>query len=108
MSLFSLVFFGGAAAMVCRLLPRRYRWMVLLAASMLFYAAQSFAALPLLLVLSLWTWYCAVRIGRADTPAPAGLSREEKKARRAAVRAVQKRWLTAGLCADFAVLAVFK
>ena len=108
MSLFSLVFFSFAVALVCRAVPRAYRWSVLLAASMLFYLSESPAALPVLIIMSLWTWYCARKIGSANTPAPAGLSREEKKARRAAIRAVQKRWLTAGLCADFAVLAVFK
>jgi len=108
MSLFSLVFFGCAAAAICRVFPRKHRWIILLAASMLFYLAQSPAALPLLAIMSLWTWFCAGQIGKADTPAPAGLSREEKKARRAQIRAAQKRWLIAGLCADFAVLAVFK
>ena len=108
MSLFSLVFFGYAAAAVCRLFKKRLRFGVLLAASLLFYLSESPAALPLLVILSLWTWLCGKKIARADTPAPAGLSREEKKARKAAIRAVQKRWLTAGLAADFAVLAVFK
>ena len=108
MSLFSLLFFGCTAAFVCRALPRRLRWGVLLAASLLFYAAQSPSALPLLVALSLWTWWCARRMAVADTPAPAGLTREEKKARRAGIRAVQKRWLMLGLLADFAVLAVFK
>ena len=108
MSLFSLVFFSVAVALVCRAVPRAYRWSVLLTASMLFYLSESPAALPVLIIMSLWTWYCARKIGSANTPVPAGLSREEKKARRAAIRAVHKRWLTAGLCADFAVLAVFK
>ena len=108
MSLFSLVFFGCAAAAISRLVPARHRWIVILAASCLFYLSQSPAALPVLLVLSFWTWFCAVQIGKADTPAPAGLSREEKKSRRAQIRAAQKRWLTFGLCADFAVLAIFK
>ncbi len=108
MSLFSLVFFGCAAALVCRLFPQKHRWLALLAASMLFYLSQSPGALPLLIVLSLCTWLCGRKIAAADTPAPAGLSREEKKARRAQIRAVQKRWLTIGLCADFAVLAIFK
>ncbi|MGN0772232.1 MAG: MBOAT family O-acyltransferase [Candidatus Ventricola sp.] len=108
MSLFSLVFFSLAAALVYHLFPRRYRWGVLLAASLLFYLSESPKALPLLIVLSLWTWFCAKRIAGADAPAPAGLSREEKKARRAHIRSAQRRWLIAGLCADFAVLAVFK
>lgn len=108
MSLFSLVFFGCAVALVCRLFPRKRRWGVLLAASMFFYISESPKTLPLLIVLSLWTWLCALKMARANTPAPAGLSREEKKARKAQIRAVQKRWLIAGLCADFAVLGIFK
>lgn len=108
MSLFSLVFFGCVVAIVCRLFPRHCRWGVLLAASLLFYASESLKTLPLLIVLSLWTWFCAIRIERANTPAPDGLSREEKKARKARIRAAQKRWMIAGLCADFAVLGIFK
>ena len=108
MSLFSLVFFSLAAAAVCRLFPRRRRWGVLLAASLIFYMSESPAALPLLVLLSLLTWFCAKRISLADRPVPADLPREEKKAYRAGVRAAQKRWLIAGLCADLAVLAVFK
>lgn len=108
MSLFSLVFFGIASAAVSRMFPGRHRWGVMLAASMLFYAVQCPGALPLLIILSLWTWLCAKKMADADTPVPGSLSREEKKARRAAIRSAQKRWLIAGLCADFAVLAVFK
>jgi len=108
MSLFSLVCFGYAAAIVCRIFPQRYRWGVLLAASMLFYLSESPRALPLLLLMSLWTWFCAQKIQDADTPAPNDLSREEKKARRKAIRAAQKRWMLAGLSADFAVLGIFK
>lgn len=108
MSLFSLVFFSLVSALIYQRFPRKARWGVLLAASLLFYVSESPRTLPLLIVLSLWTWFCARSIARADTPAPAGLSRDEKKARRAGIRRVQKRWLIAGLCADFAVLAVFK
>ena len=50
MSLFSLVFFSCAAALVCRMVPGRHRWGVILAASMLFYALESPKALPLLLI----------------------------------------------------------
>lgn len=108
MSLFSLVFFSLTAAAVCRAFPKKQRWIVILAASLVFYLMQSPAALPLLALMSLLTWLCAKRISVADSPAPAGASREEKKAHRAAVRAVQKRWMLAGILADFAVLAVFK
>jgi len=108
MSLFALVFFSMITAALCRLFPRRHRWGVLLAASFFFYLTESPAALPILVGMSLLTWFCAKQIGKADKPVPAGVSREEKKAHRAAVRAVQKRWLTAGIVADFAVLAVFK
>jgi len=108
MSLFSLVFFGCVAAAISRLFPRRRRWSIILAASLLFYVSQSPKTLPVLIVLSLWTWLCALKIEMANTPAPEGLSREEKKVRKAQIRAVQKRWLLAGLCADFAVLGIFK
>lgn len=108
MSLFSLVFFSMAAALVCRIFPAKYRWGVLLAASMLFYAMECPKALPLLLIVSAWTWFCARNIGRAGEGMPEGLTREEKKAWKQSVKAVKKRWLTAGLCADFAVLALFK
>ena len=52
MSLFSLVFFSLTAAAVCRAFPKKHRWIVILAASLVFYLMQSPAALPLLGVFS--------------------------------------------------------
>ena len=108
MSLFSLVFFSCAAALVCRIFPARIRWGVILAASMLFYALESPKALPLLLIVSSWTWFCARKIGQAGSIAPEGLTREEKKTWKQSIKSEKKRWMLAGLCVDFAVLALFK
>ena len=56
MSLYALIGYGFACAAVYYLCPGRIRWLVLLAASYGFYAAQSITALPYILLTTLSTW----------------------------------------------------
>ena len=111
MTLFALVLFGYLTALVYHLVPGRLRWIVLLAASLGFYASRSLTALPLLLLTALVNWACAVRMTDAADRAKAaasGADREERKRIRDAAKARSGRILAAALIADFSCLAVFK
>ena len=115
MSLFTLAAYGMLCAAVYHILPRRVRWLVLLAASYGFYASRSLSSLPFILVTTLSTWLGALRIDRlaADAKArlkaeKATLSSEEKKQLKARARSRERVWLYAVLVLNFALLAVLK
>ena len=113
MSLFQLAAFGIAGAGLCRLCPRRLRYVVLLAISFGFYAARALTGLPFLLLTMLTTWAAALRIGRIAQALKAqlaqqALGREEKRRMKEAARGRQRRWMLAALVLNFAVLAVLK
>ena len=115
MSLFTLAAYGMLCAAVYHILPRRVRWLVLLAASYGFYASRSLSSLPFILVTTLSTWLGALRIDRLAADAKARikaekstLSSEEKKQLKARVRSRERVWLYAVLVLNFALLAVLK
>lgn len=96
------------------LAPKGLQWVVLLAASIGFYAAGGLRTLPYILITALSAYAAALAIGEVDRRQKAHfaarkeLTREEK----AAVRkrnTTRKRWLmTAGLVLNFGLLCVFK
>ena len=115
MSLFTLAAYGMLCAAVYHILPRRVRWLVLLAASYGFYASRSLSSLPFILVTTLSTWLGALRIDRLAADAKARikaekstLSSEEKKQLKARARSRERAWLYAVLVLNFALLAVLK
>ena len=117
MSTASLTFllFAGATLLVYRLLPGRVRWVALLAASLLFYAWGDGWYLPFLgfgilstYAAARWMQAHADRDAAALAAAGAELSREERKARRAAGKRIRRRILILCLVLNFAVLAVLK
>lgn len=115
MSLFTLAAYGMLCAAVYHILPRRVRWLVLLAASYGFYASRSLSSLPFILVTTLSTWLGALRIDRLAAGAKARikaekatLSSEEKKQLKARARSRERVWLYAVLVLNFALLAVLK
>lgn len=107
--------FLGALFLLYYIVPRRYQWPLLLAASYLFY----FCANPLYLVYIIATtatvYFAACRIeDNAQSQAAflkahrAELSREEKKAYKDRQKSVRLRWIVAGLLLNLGVLAVVK
>ena len=117
MSTASLTFllFAGATLLVYWLLPGRVRWVALLAASLLFYAWGDGWYLPFLgfgilstYAAARWMQAHADRDAAALAAAGAELSREERKARRAAGKRIRRRVLILCLVLNFAVLAVLK
>ena len=97
------------------LLPGRVRWIVLLMASLLFYAWGNGWYLPFLGFSIMSTYATArwmqARADRDDADIAAAretLSREERKQRRAAGKRIRRRGLVLCLVANFSVLAVLK
>ncbi|MBQ8129346.1 MAG: MBOAT family protein [Clostridia bacterium] len=115
MSLFQLAAYGAVCCAVYYLVPRRIRWMFLLAASLGFYAFRAAACLPFILLTALSVWGAALTMGRIseaceaqirekkDSLAPADRKnlRREAKGRKRAV-------MLAALVLNFAILAVLK
>ena len=115
MSLFSLAAFGFASTAVYYLVPRRFRWVVLLLASYGFYASRAFASLPFILTTTLTTWLGALMIGRIAERSKARLkaekatlSKEEKSSIKAQAKKRQRILMYAVLVLNFALLAVMK
>ena len=86
MSLFALTLYGYFCALLFHLLPARFRWVLLLAASLGFYASRSLGGLPYLLITSLVAWGAARLMGRSARREREGLSSAASKAEKKAVR----------------------
>ena len=107
--------FATLVVIVCRLLPRRARWVWLLAASLVFYTCADPLYLPFLALSVLSTWGLALLIRkRADrdeqalAAARASLSKDERKALKAAQKKGRFRILVCGLVLNFGLLCVLK
>ena len=115
MTLFRLAAYGFACTAAYYLVPKRFRWMVLLAFSYGFYAARALTGLPFILLTTLTTWLAALRIGsigertkqriRAEK---ATMTQEKKKQLKAEAKRRQRVWFFGVLVLNFAILAVLK
>ncbi len=115
MSLFALTGYGLCCAAVYHLFPKKLRYLVLLAASYGFYAANGLAGLPFILATTAATYLAALRIGAIAASLKgrlqgegAQLTREEKRRLRAQAKSRQRAWLIAALALCFGLLAVLK
>lgn len=109
-----LLFFTLLLA-VYYLVPGKWQWKLLLAASYVFYAFAGWWAVCYILATTLTTWLAAVKIGGHYADQAAWLAanketadREEKKARKAAAKGRARRWMLFGILFNFGVLAVVK
>ena len=82
----ALCFFVGTLA-VYYIIPERFRWGILLFASILFYLCADYRMIAVIAVSVLFSWFVGMRMEQA----------KEKK-----------RWLIFGIAVMVAVLAVFK
>ena len=64
MTLFGLTVYGILAALICRALPQKYRWILMLIASYVFYSARCLSGLPYILVTTFTTYLAGLLIGR--------------------------------------------
>ena len=112
---FPFLVFAAVTVLLYYLLPKKVQWVVLLAASTLFYGAAGGWYLPFILVTILSTYFLArvmadhaqrdeayIAAHKADLP------KEERKAYKAAGKKKRFRMLTAGLVFNFGILAVLK
>ena len=112
---FPFLIFAALTVLVYYLTPGRAQWVILLCASALFYAAAGGWYLPFILATVLSTYLVARLISRhaardeAFVAAhKADMSKEERKAYKAAGKKTRFRMLCAGLVFNFGILAVLK
>lgn len=108
---FSFFVFVAVSLLVYFQMPQRYRWIVLLAVSLLFYVLVSGVLLVYLLLTAATTYAVARRIDGINEDSAALLKtaeKDEKKAIRAAATKQKRRWLAGVTVLNFGLLAVFK
>ena len=112
---FPFLIFAAVTVLLYYLVPKRGQWMVLLTASVLFYAVAGGWYLPFILTTVLTTFFLARVIesrARADedyiAAHKADMAKEERKAYKAAGKKKRFRILVAGLVLNFGILAVLK
>ena len=109
-------FIGFALALIALyyLVPKKWQWPLLLFASCGFYAVADPRYLLFIGTTALTVWFCAQQMDRLNAgqtsylAAHPELSREEKKAFRASIKAKKWRWLLGGLLLNIGVLSVTK
>ena len=96
-------------------IPKRYQWQLLLAASYVFYAFAGLDCVAFIAVTTVSTYVISLRIGRLNQIQTAYLaehkgqiSREEKKSYKASIKQRQRRWLILCLVINIGILAVLK
>ncbi len=97
------------------LIPRRFQWMLLLAASYVFYGFAGIGYLAYILATTVSTYVAGLRMQALQTVQDAWLaankatlSRDERKQYKATIRSRQNRWLVACLLFNFGLLAILK
>ncbi len=94
------------------LLPKKVRWILLLAASYTFYALTSLKSLAFILITTLTVYYAAILLEHTTQAGEAQREALENKAEKKAVRAQTKkkkrRILAAGLILNLGILGVLK
>lgn len=97
------------------LVPKKCQWMLLLAASYLFYAFSGVKYLAYILATTISSYFCALKIAEISEHQDAFLkenkgllSREEKKTYKANIKKRQRRCLVLALLFNFGILAVIK
>lgn len=112
---YSFLAFAGGLLLLYYLIPKKFQWGLLLAASYLFYAFSGVKYLGYILATTVVTYLVGCKIGDLKDHQDAFLkehkallSREEKKDYKANIKKKQKRWLVAALLFNFGILAVIK
>ena len=69
MTLFALTVYGIFAALICRILPQKYRWIIMLIASCGFYSVRCLSGLPYILLTALTTYLAGLFMNRIQSHA---------------------------------------
>ena len=112
---FAFLIFVGITVLVYYIVPKNFRWIVLLASSYFYYLEASARSFVFILCTTLVTFYAARMIEKADNghkeylAANKGqLSLEQKKASKEAAGKKKRRVLTISLVIDFGILVCLK
>ena len=115
MSLFSLQFVVllGITLLVYYIAPKKYQWIALLAASMIFYVFSGVVNLLFIGITSLSTWIAGRMMFRftlefKEAKKKEGISKEQKKELKAVLTRKKKRTLLLVLLINFGILAYLK
>ena len=115
MSLFSLQFVVllGITLLVYYIVPKKYQWIALLAASMIFYVFSGVVNLLFIGITSLSTWIAGRMMFRftlefREAKKKEGISKEQKKELKAVLTRKKKRTLLLVLLINFGILAYLK
>lgn len=111
----AFILFAALTLLVYYLVPKKAQWVVLLVASLVFYGAAGGWYLPFILLTILSTWLCALVIFKRARAAEVYLSehksemtKEERKAYKAAQKKKRLPFLLGGLVFNFGILGVLK
>ena len=107
--------FVSITLLVYYLFPKKYRWIILLIASYVFYCLNDAGYLIYIIITTISAYICAaviegkgVRQKQYLQDNKETLSREEKKSYKAGVKRAQRLVLVIGLCLNFGILAIVK
>lgn len=109
------IFFLLGVILIYQLLPQKFRWIWLLLASYIFYCFSGIKHLIYITVTSLSTYLASIMLDKLQKEQASylkenkeSLSREERKAYKAAMKSRQRRWLVLCMLLNFGILAVLK
>ena len=107
--------FLAAVLVLYYTLCRRFQWQLLLAASYLFYYWSGPKNLIFIMVTTVTTYFAALKIGHYGEISAAyikenkaKLTKEERKAYKAGMKKIQRKWMLACLFLNLGILAVLK
>lgn len=111
----AFILFAALTLLVYYAVPKRGQWVVLLVASFVFYWAAGSCYLPFILTTIISTWLCALGLRRRDrldeaylAEHKADMTKEDRKAFKAAAKKKKRPYLVGGLIFNFAILGVLK
>ncbi|HHU49994.1 MAG: MBOAT family O-acyltransferase [Caldicoprobacterales bacterium] len=112
---FEFILFLIILVVLYYLIPRKWQWVLLLAASYVFYSFAGVGNFAYILITTITTWLVAIKMDKmrqhqSDYLArmKKEMSREDRKAYKAEIKARQRKWLIACLVVNFGILAVLK
>lgn len=112
---YSFILFLAVLVILYYMIPKKFRWMLLLFASLSFYAFSGPGYLLLILATALTTYITGLKLdalqrtsSRYIKDKKEELSREERKAYKAGMKRRQRRWLVLCMLINFGILAVLK
>ena len=112
---YSFIIFVALLFIIYYLIPKKYQWILLLIASYFFYYFAGAKYILYILLTTISTYVVSLKISKQKqiqseylTQHKSELSREEKKAYKASLKAKQWKWLLVCLLLNFGVLAVIK